>query len=232
MMNHGCEGHFTERLLPLPRSYWAYRPATSSPEVGPLPAARNGFITFGSLNSLAKVNARVLRTWAALLARVPNSRLVIHVPGGGRNPSILRRIADHGIPLDRLDALEYRPREQYLDAYNRIDVALDPFPYGGGTTSLDAAWMGVPVVTLAGRPPVARAGVTILTNLGLPELIAHTPDQYLDIAASLAADIDRLSSLRSTLRDRMRHSPLMDEPGYVRDLEDAYRLAWRAWCGA
>jgi predicted O-linked N-acetylglucosamine transferase (SPINDLY family) len=231
MMSPGCERFFSERLLPLPRSYWAYRAAPNSPDVGPPPAARNGYVTFGSLNSLGKVNSHVLRAWAALLSRVANSRLVTHVPGGAKNPSILKRFADHGIPPDRLETVEYRPRDQYLDAYNRIDIALDPFPYGGGTTSLDAAWMGVPLVTLAGQSAVARAGVTILTNLGLPELIARAPEQYLDIAAGLAANFDRLSALRSSLRERMRNSPLMDEAGYIRDLEEAYRLAWRAWCG-
>lgn len=231
MMSPGCERYFSERLLPLAQSYWCYRPAQNSPSVGPLPAAKNGYVTFGSLNSLAKLNVKVIREWAKLIGTI-NSRLMLHIPGGAKNPSILKRLADNGIPLDRLDAVEHRPRDQYLDAYNRIDVALDPFPYCGGTTSLDAVWMGVPVVTLAGSTPVARAGVTILTQLGLGEFIAQTPQDYVHIANTLAADINRLASLRSTLRQRMQQSPLLDEPGYVRHLEEAYRLAWQAWASA
>ena len=228
MMGPGCERYFAEKLLPLAQSYWCYRPAANSPAVGPLPASANGYITFGSLNSLTKLNVTVIREWAKLL-RTVNSRLMLHVPGGTKNPSILKRLADNGIPLDRLDAMEHRPREQYLDAYNRIDIALDPFPYCGGTTSLDAAWMGVPVVTLSGTTPISRAGVTISTHLELSELIAKSPQEYVEIAVALAGDLDRLAALRSTLRQRMQQSPLMDERGYVRHLEDAYRLAWQTW---
>lgn len=228
MMAPSCERYFAEKLLPLAESYWCYRPDAASPAVGPLPAATNGYLTFGSLNSAAKLNVQVVRHWAKLL-QATNARLALHVPGGAKNPSILRWLADNGIPPDRLDPIEHRPRAQYLDTYNRIDVALDPFPYCGGTTSLDAAWMGVPVVTLAGATPISRAGVTISNHLGLPELIAQSPQEYLDIAVALAGDRDRVAVLRSTLRGRLQQSPLMDEPGYVRHLEDAYRLAWQAW---
>ena len=230
MISSGCEKFFTERLLPLGQTYWCYRPQ-SSPEVGPLPALQNGFITFGSLNTLAKVNDGVIELWAKLLETVPQSRLAVHVPGAQSNPSLISRFTSRGIPMDRFIPTPRYSLEEYLAAYNSIDIALDPFPYCGGTTSLDSLWMGVPLITVAGQMPLARAGVTILRNLGLTELIASDPAEYLQIAASLASDLNRLSELRGSLRSRLKNSPLMDEQGYVRDLENAYRAAWRDWCG-
>jgi len=120
--------------------------------------------------------------------------------------------------------------QDYFAAYNAIDIALDPFPYNGGTTTCDALWMGVPVVTLAGQLALARAGVSILTNSNLPELIAQSPDQYISIATTLARDLPRLAKLRSTMRDRLTKSPLMDAPTYTHGIESAYRQAWRNWC--
>jgi predicted O-linked N-acetylglucosamine transferase (SPINDLY family) len=114
--------------------------------------------------------------------------------------------------------------------YHEIDLGLDTFPYNGHTTSLDSYWMGVPVVTLAGKTVVGRAGVSQLTNLGLTELIARTPQEYIEIAAQLAGDLLRLAELRRTLRDRMRASPLMDAPGFTRGIESAYRKMWKTWC--
>jgi len=226
----GTEQYFTEKMLPLPECYWCYRPSASAPGVGPLPAARNGYITFGSLNTLAKVNNGVLKVWSRLLQSVPKSRLAVHVPGGAETRSVFDRFVRHGIPQDRLVMLPRRSRDEYLDLYNQIDVALDPFPYGGGTTTFDALWMGVPLVTLAGELPLARAGATILTNLAITDLIAQSPERYIEIAADLARNIDRLNGLRQTLRGRLRDSVLLNEPQYVRHLEAVYRQAWRQWC--
>jgi predicted O-linked N-acetylglucosamine transferase (SPINDLY family) len=119
---------------------------------------------------------------------------------------------------------------EYFGSYQRIDVALDPFPYGGGTTTCDALWMGVPVVSLAGQTAVGRGGVSILSNVGLPELIAQTPEHYVQVAAKLAQDLPRLSQLRATLRERMQASPLMNAPRFARNVEAAYRTMWRRWC--
>ncbi len=119
---------------------------------------------------------------------------------------------------------------EYFNVYQRIDVALDPFPYGGGTTTCDALWMGVPVVSLAGQTAVGRGGLSILSNLGLPELVAHDAEQYVRIAEGLANDLPRLSNLRATLRQRMQDSPLMDAPRFARNVEAAYREMWRHWC--
>src|SRR5439155_21893762 len=135
-----------------------------------------------------------------------------------------------GITRDRITVLGKQPREKYLALYHQIDIGLDTFPYNGHTTSLDAYWMGVPVVTLVGPTVVGRAGLSQLTNLGQHDLIAETPDQYITIAAILARNLERLSHLRQTLRPKMQSSPLMDAPRFARGIEQAYRTMWQRWC--
>jgi predicted O-linked N-acetylglucosamine transferase (SPINDLY family) len=130
----------------------------------------------------------------------------------------------------RVEFFELLPRREYLELYHRLDIVLDTFPYNGHTTSLDALWMGVPVVSLAGDAPVSRAGLSQLTNLGLPELVAHSEEDYVRIAAELADDFPRLAQLRATLRHRMENSVLMDAPRFARNVEAAYRSMWQTWC--
>ena len=138
-----------------------------------------------------------------------------------------------GIASERLELISYDlDLASHFRTYSRVDIALDPFPYNGTTTTCEALWMGVPVVTLAGGTHVARVGVSLLTNIGLPELIASNPEEYVSIAAALAADLDRLRELRGTLRQRMLSSPLMNGPQFARDVEAAYRDIWRRWCAA
>ena len=137
-----------------------------------------------------------------------------------------------GIAAARCTFAGWTPAESYFQLYHDIDVALDPFPYAGGTTTFDALWMGVPVVTLAGPTAVGRSGVSILSNVGLAELVAHTTEEYINIAATLASDMPRLSALRSTLRPRMRNAPLMDGPRFAKNIEAAYRHMWRRWCAS
>jgi protein O-GlcNAc transferase len=132
------------------------------------------------------------------------------------------------VAAHRVEFVEFCPRREYLELYHRLDMVLDTFPYNGHTTSLDALWMGVPVVSLAGRTPVSRAGLSQLTNLGLPELAAHSEEDYVRIAVDLAGNLPRLAQLRSTLRDRMMNSVLMDAPRFARQVEQAYRKMWRA----
>ena len=129
-----------------------------------------------------------------------------------------------------MEFVEARSRREYLELYHRVDIVLDTFPYNGHTTSLDALWMGVPVVSLAGATSVSRAGLSQLTNLGLPELVAHSEEDYVRIAANLASDLPRLATLRSTIRDRMENSVLMDAPRFARNVEAAYRSMWQTWC--
>jgi predicted O-linked N-acetylglucosamine transferase (SPINDLY family) len=149
---------------------------------------------------------------------------------GSHRQRFLDFLQREGIHPDRIELVTHRARMQYLALYHRIDVGLDTLPYNGHTTSLDSLWMGVPVVTLVGLTVVGRAGLSQLTNLGLPDLVAHTPEQYVQIAAELAGDLPRLSELRRTLRPRMQASPLMDAPRFARNIEMAYRQMWRNWC--
>jgi predicted O-linked N-acetylglucosamine transferase (SPINDLY family) len=139
-------------------------------------------------------------------------------------------LAGEGVSAERVSFLDFLPLADYFHAYGAIDVALDPFPFGGGTTTCDALWMGVPVVSLAGRTAVGRGGVSILSNVGLPELVAQDVDDYVRIASELASDLPRLANLRASLRPRMQVSPLMDSPRFARNVEAAYREMWRRWC--
>jgi predicted O-linked N-acetylglucosamine transferase (SPINDLY family) len=199
--------------------------------VNRLPALASGDVTFGCLNSFCKVTAPTLAAWCRLLASVPQSRIVLHAAGGVGRDRVRRFAAEQGVSPERWTFVDALPLEKYLEVYQQIDVALDPFPYGGGTTTCDALWMGVPVVSLAGQTAVGRGGLSILSNLGLPDLVAHDPQQYVQIAADLAGDLPRLAGLRAALRSRMERSPLMDAPRFARNVEAAYRSMWRRWCG-
>lgn len=224
------DSFFTEKLLRLDGSYWSYEPSADSPSVGPLPATSRGYITFGSLNAFSKTNDRLIQLWRQVLDTVPNSRLMIHALGGDKNQGARKRFTDAGIDPARLTLVGRQSRNEYLNQYNAIDIALDPIPYGGGTTSLDALWMGVPVITLAGTLPVGRTGVTLLNQVGLSEWIAQSPEQYVELAARSAGDLPKLAELRQNLRQTLSKSILMDAPRYVRSLESAYRFAWQKWC--
>jgi len=220
------EQFFTERLLRLPDSYWCYRPSLTGPAVGSLPALQRGDITFGSLNSFAKVNDRVIDAWAKILHRVPQARLAVHAMGGELNPSVRNRFVSAGIASDRLILHDMVARDKYLDLYNGIDIALDTFPYAGGTTSLDALWMGVPIVSLFGTMPTARTGLTLLKQVGLEHLAVPSVEEYVEKAVELATDLEGLRGLRAKLRPWTESSPLMDAARYTRNLEAAYRSAW------
>ena len=223
------ESVYSEQTIRLPDTFWCYDPLVSEVAVNSLPAISNGHITFGCLNNFCKVNEQVLQLWIQVLKAVDRSRLMILCPEGSHRQPLLNRLQREGIDLDRIELVANRPRLEYLELYHRIDVGLDTFPYNGHTTSLDSLWMGVPVVTLVGKTVVGRAGLSQLSNLGLTELITHTPEKYVEIAAGLAKDLSRLIDLRRTLRSRMEQSPLMDAPRFVRNIEAAYRLMWRNW---
>jgi protein O-GlcNAc transferase len=225
---------YAERSLRLGHScYWCYQPPidTDCPGVGPLPALDGGRTTFGCLNDFSKIGRPLLETWCRLLAMVPRSQLVLHAPPGSAREGARAVFAQAGVDPGRLQFLDRVPLAQYLAAHGNIDVALDPFPYGGGRTTCDALWMGVPVVSLTGRTAVGRGGTGILSNLGLSELVARTADEYVAIAARLGTDLPRLAQLRSGLRQRMERSPLMDRAGFARAMEAAYRQMWREYCG-
>ena len=167
-----------------------------------------------------------------MLGKVTDSRLVLLSRIGSPRRRTLEVLAREGVEARRVEFFELLPRREYLELYHRLDIVLDTFPYNGHTTSLDALWMGVPVVSLAGDAPVSRAGLSQLTNLGLPDLVAHSESEYVNTATTLAGDLPRLAQLRSTLRNRMENCILMDAPHFTRQVEAAYRSMWRNWCAA
>jgi len=222
---------YSEQTVRLPHSFWCYDPVDCSDlSVNTLPAHANGFITFGCLSNFCKINDAVLRLWAKVLRAVPPSRLLLRAPVGSHRQRTLELLRQEGVVHERIEFVSHQPRRKYLELYHRIDLGLDTLPYNGHTTSLDSFWMGVPVVTLVGQTIVGRAGLSQLMNLRLPELIATTPEQYIQGAVDLTNDLLRLAALRSTLRERMVQSPLMDAPRFARDIEAAYRTMWRRWC--
>lgn len=227
------ESYHTERLVYLQHSYFCYPAPVRSPDVTEPPALRRGYVTFGSFNSLAKVNPLVLRLWARLLASVPDSRIVLST-GARESPRLEERIhrmfATNGVDRARVEFLPRLDLRPYLEKHGDLDILLDPFPFSGGTTTCHGLWMGVPLVTLAYRHGVSRMGTSFLANLGLNDLIATSEDDYVAIAARLASDPDRMRQLRATLRDRMRSSALMDAGAFVRDLEGLYRQMWTRFC--
>ena len=225
-------GVYSEETIRLPDSFWCYDPLTDAPEVSSLPALAAKRITFGCLNHFRKMNDSVLRLWTTVLAAVPESRLMLLAPAGSARARLRSHFEEGRIELARIEFVDRCGRLDYLQRYREIDICLDTFPYNGHTTSLDALWMGVPTVTLAGDTVVGRAGVCQAMNLALSELVATTPEQFVQIASSLADDLERLSELRRTLRARMKQSPVMDGQRFARNLESVYRDVWRRFCAS
>lgn len=220
------DADYAEKSLRLPDTFWCYDPLEAESVVAPPPALAGHGATFGCLNNFCKINDGVLSLWARVLRAVDGSRLLLMAPEGQPRTRVLDRLAKEGIGPERMAFVAKQGRADYLRTYHQIDIGLDTFPYNGHTTSLDASWMGVPVVTLVGQTVVGRAGLSQLTNLGLQELVARTPDDYVRIAAQLAANPGRLRELRSSLRPRMQASPLMDAPRFARAMEAACRAMW------
>jgi predicted O-linked N-acetylglucosamine transferase (SPINDLY family) len=231
----GQERYFVERLVRLPATRFCYEPPEFLPAVNALPALSRGHVTFGCLNALAKLNDRVLALWARILAAAPSARLLLQAAALD-DPLVQRdfraRATAHGIAAERLELRPFVPVERAAYTYHEIDVALDPFPFCGGMTTLDALWMGVPVVTLPQVMIAGRQSASILANLGLSELTAADEAGYVSIAAGLAYDLDRLAALRAGLRERFRVSPLVDYARFTADLEHAFTGMWNAWLEA
>ena len=223
----------SEKLIRLPDVFACFHPVEDSPPVSPLPALARGHVTFASFHMLAKLNPRLLDWWVRILLQVPDSRLLLAATGlneVSRQRWLIDFFAGKGIEGRRLEFRGRQSLRQYLELHHEADVMLDCHPFTGHTISCHALWMGVPVVTLAGDRHCARMVASVLSNLGLPELIARTPDEYVKIASELAGDLPRLAELRATLRERMQASPLTDGPRFTRNLEQAFREMWRAWC--
>ncbi len=228
----GCENLFSERLIRLPRIPLAYTPPAEMPPVGPLPALANGFVTFGHFGRPVRLNDGVIAAWSRILHAVPGSRLVLNsAPFGepaGRE-MFAARFGAHGIDRARLDLIFTMPQTKTWAAYGMIDIALDPFPHNAGTTTIEALWQGVPVVTLAGRPSVGRFGASILHSMGLDDWVTVDADRYVARAVAAAADPETLARLRGALRERFAASPLHDAPGLARHVEVAFRALWDEW---
>jgi protein O-GlcNAc transferase len=222
--------HFSETACVLPASYWCYEVYGPCPDVSSLPALAKRGVTFGSLNNFSKVNRQTLDAWAQILRGIGGSRLQLYVDSKGTAEGVRRLLAEKGIDPQRL-VFQFRVgREAYLRSYQSIDIALDPFPYNGATTTFDALWMGVPVVSRAGTTAVSRAGLSILSNLGHAEWVAQTWDEYIAIAQGLAGDLPRLREIRQSLRGRLEKSILMDSKAFAGEMGKAYRTMWRKWC--
>ncbi|WP_322047595.1 tetratricopeptide repeat protein [Paraburkholderia sp. J67] len=228
--NPGADARYSERSIRLPDTFWCFDPLVTGPAVSALPADENGFVTFGCLNSPRKLTDRALRAWSRVLTSVDGSRMILLVAKGRAREQVSQKFKALGVDPSRLTYVDHQQRSDYLRTYCNIDISLDTLPYNGHTTSLDSFWMGVPVVTVIGNTPVARGGYSLLSNLQLPELAAHSDEAYAQIAVDLARDLPRLRQLRSTLRARIEHSPLMDGERFARSMEAAMRAMWHAWC--
>ena len=223
-----------EKLIRLDPCAWCFHPSPQMPPVAPTPNEAGEPITFGTFNAVAKINEPLIALWAKILNACPGSRMLLKA-GGFAEDATSRRVGEifvrHGIDPERvrMTGQVVSPAE-HLATYKWIDIALDTFPYHGTTTTCEAMWMGVPVVTLAGRTHASRVGMSLLSNAGLADLIATDESQYVDIATKLASDRERLRELRHTLRGRLEQSPLGDGPAFARRLETAYRQMWRDYC--
>ncbi len=221
----------TEKLIRLPGGFLCYLPPNDAP---PVYSPKRDNVMFGTFNTLAKVGEQVIAVWAQILSAVPGSKLIIKTQCL-KDSGTVRRYRElfgrAGVGADRIEFRIWVPSKAgHLGQYADIDICLDTFPYNGTTTTCEALWMGVPVVCLAGNRHAARVGVSLLSQIGLPELIASDPEQYVGIATSLARDSDRREKLRSEMRDRMRASRLCDSAGFARSMEAAYRSMWHDWC--
>jgi predicted O-linked N-acetylglucosamine transferase (SPINDLY family) len=225
----------SEELVRLPAAFCCFAPPEDAPAVTPLPCKKNGYVTFGLMHKLAKLNDGMLELWASVLRAVPDSRLFVfrNTLDKSVKDRLLREFGNRGIAAGRLDIESGAARDgAHLSLYGRFDISLDALPWSGHATTCESLWMGVPMVTQRGTRHAGRMSASILTAIDLKELIAETPGQFVQIAADLARDRDRLSQLRSELRERFKKSSLCDHAGFTRGLEAAYREMWRRWCAS
>lgn len=230
-----ADTHHTEKLVRLPDGFLCYSPPPEAPEVSPPPSDKNGYITFGSFNNPAKMVRETVRLWGAVLRQLSGSRLILKnrmFTEEKARQLFLDRLAAEGVGAERITFVSYSTTtEEHLGCYASIDISLDTFPYHGTTTTCEALWMGVPVVTLMGDRHAARVGGSILTRLGLEELIARTPEEFTAAAVALAADREGLREIRRTLRQRMHVSPLCAPQSFARQMEAAYMQMWNEVIG-
>jgi FkbM family methyltransferase len=228
------DAYYTEKLIRLPDGFLCYRPSVGCPDIEPPPCLENGYITFGSFNNWAKINSKTIALWSDLLSRVPDSRLILKsslASDRDAQQQLLSLFVQNGIEASRIEILSRLPVfGEHLKQYQRVDIALDTFPYNGTTTTCEALWMGVPVLSLAGDSHVSRVGASILSRLGLNEWIISSVDDYSNISEALANDTENIKCLRRTLREKFQNSSLMNEKSFMAKMETAYRQMWQTWC--
>lgn len=229
----GAEVHYPERVVRLPGIRFCYDPPDEAPPVGPLPALGAGHVTFGSFNNPAKITPEVVASWAEILRRVPNARLILKYRGlddRGTSRRYLQMFADHKVAPAQIELRGWSAYAQMLAEYHEIDLALDPFPFCGAATSAEALWMGTPVVTCPLETFSSRQTLAILSSVGLTETVASDLSHYVDLAVGLARDLPHLANLRATLRNRLAISPLCDGPRFAAAFMEAVRGVWQEWC--
>ncbi len=226
-----ADRYYTEELLRLPDSMWCYRPAQEMPEVTPLPALTNGYLTFGSFNNANKLGGACLELWAALLCNLPRSRLLmVTVPEGQVRERLIRQFMAHGVASDRISFCGRLPSREFQKMLQQVDITLDPFPVNGATTTCESLWLGVPVLTLVGNRFLSRAGLSVLSAAQLPDFAATTPDEFIKTAALLANNLPLLANIRAGLRSHLASTPLLDQQRFARNMEGIYRNVWNRWC--
>jgi protein O-GlcNAc transferase len=217
-----------ERLLRMPDSQWCFRPFGTPAAPGPLPAREAGFVTFGSFNNLTKASDTLLHCWAQILVKLPTAHLrLTRVRSAQRATEIIALFRQSGVSPERIKCVPYANDPPYGQQFEGVDIALDNYPYNGVTTTCESLYVGVPVVSLHGRHCVSRSGLSLLGTLGLSELAASTPEQYVDIAIGLGSDLSRLEQLRASLRSRFEQSSLRDEKRFAANFEELLRTAWQ-----
>jgi predicted O-linked N-acetylglucosamine transferase (SPINDLY family) len=229
---HEESGHFTEKIWQLPESYFCFTPPDDNISIMSLPVLANGYITFGCFNNYTKINNEVKKVWAKILHKIPKSKLFIKTAQLNDPEIVLKIIKDfslQGITSERLILEGNSPRSELLASYNRVDIALDPFPYPGGTTSAEALWMGVPVLTLKGDRFLSHVGETIAYNVGHPEWISKDLDDYVAKAVEFSNDLKYLSVMRNELRNSALQSPLFDSPRFAANFGNALQEMWRQY---
>jgi protein O-GlcNAc transferase len=230
----GVEDDYTEQLLRMPDAYICYAPPTATPDVTPLPALQHEQFTFGSPHNLAKITPQVIETWAEILRRVPNSRLLLWYAATTQDPGTQERLRERfaaaGIGAERLGWGGWRPYVYRLEMYHHIDLVLDTFPFSGCTTTCEALWMGVPVITCPGETYMSRQSLSIVRTVGLDDAVADGLPDYIDRAVRWASDPPRLAAIRADLRTQMTNSPLCDGPRFATNLTTLLRDVWRRWC--
>ena len=224
----------SETLVRLKGGFLCYSGVRDGPEPTSAPCLTTGTVTFGSFNNPAKVSTATFDAWAKLLSRLPQARLLLKgTPFGdaATRGLFLDRFGERGVPAERVELMAWQPDPaEHLALYHRVDVALDPFPYNGTTTTCEALWMGVPVITLRGHRHAGRVGASLLTQVGLADLIADSTEEYVEIAVALAGNPGRLDELHRLLRPRVAASPLCDESAFASKIEAAFRTMWQHWC--